>query len=80
MPPRSPCASQHHHEVVVRAHRSALGFVWGAQDNANFYSLTWKRQTRAEVQQLIDTTDLGPEMRAFHLMESWDKGERGLSR
>ena len=42
--------------------------------------VTWKRQTRAEVQQLIDTTDLGPEMRAFHLMEGWDKGERGLSR
>jgi len=23
-----------------------IGFVWGAQDNANFYSLTWKRQTQ----------------------------------
>jgi carboxypeptidase Q len=42
--------------------------------------VTWKRQTRAEVQKLIDTTDLGPEMRAFHFMESWDKGERGLPR
>jgi len=42
--------------------------------------VNWKQQTRAEVQSLIDTTDLGPEMRAFHLMESWDKGERGLPR
>jgi hypothetical protein len=38
----------------------------------------WKRQGRTEVQEIIDTTDLGKEMRAFHLMESWDKGERGL--
>jgi hypothetical protein len=38
----------------------------------------WKRQRRAEVQRIIDTTDLGKQMRAFHFMESWEKGERGL--
>jgi hypothetical protein len=37
----------------------------------------WKRQRRSEVQQLIDTTDLGKEMRVFHLMEDWEQGERG---
>jgi hypothetical protein len=37
----------------------------------------WKRQSRSEIQRLIDTTDLGKEMRVFHLMEGWEKGERG---
>ncbi len=40
--------------------------------------VTWKRQTRAEVQKLVETTDLGVEMRAFWLLESWEKGKRGL--
>lgn len=38
----------------------------------------WKRQTRADVQKLVDTTALGTEMRAFWLLQSWDKGQRGL--
>lgn len=42
--------------------------------------VTWQRQTREEVQTLIDTTDLGLQMRSFHHMESWDRGERGLPR
>ncbi len=39
--------------------------------------VTWKRQTRTEIQQLIDTTSLGAEMRSFGLMESWENGTRG---
>jgi len=38
----------------------------------------WKRHTRDDVQRLIDTTDLGDEMRSSWLLESWEKGERGL--
>jgi hypothetical protein len=37
----------------------------------------WGRQGRAEIQRLIDTTDLGGQMRAFWMMEAWESGERG---
>jgi len=37
----------------------------------------WKRQTRAEVQSLIDSTDLGAQMRSFGLWEMWQDGSRG---
>lgn len=40
----------------------------------------WKRHTREQVQKLVDTTDLGPQLRTFWLLEAWDKGERGLAR
>jgi hypothetical protein len=39
--------------------------------------VTWHRQTRQEIQALIDGTDLGDQMRAFHLLEDWEKGRRG---
>ena len=39
--------------------------------------VTWHRQTRQEIQGLIDGTDLGDQMRAFHLLEDWGKGRRG---
>jgi len=38
----------------------------------------WKRHTRADVQRLVDTTDLGEQMRSFWLLESWENGERAL--
>jgi len=40
-------------------------------------NIDWKRQTRSEIQRIIDTTDLGDRMRASWRMESWENGERG---
>jgi hypothetical protein len=37
---------------------------------------TWKRQTRAEVQKLIDTTDLGDQMKSFGVWDGWEDGSR----
>ncbi len=37
----------------------------------------WGRQTRAEIQHLVDTTGLGTDMRAFGYMEDWENGKRG---
>jgi len=39
--------------------------------------VTWKRQTRAEIQKLIDTTPLGKQMEAFGLYPGWLDGSRG---
>jgi len=38
----------------------------------------WERHTRDDVQKLVDTTPLGIQMKAFWLLDSWKKGERGL--
>ena len=37
----------------------------------------WDRQTRAEIQHLVDTTALGTDMKVFGLMKLWDSGRRG---
>ena len=37
----------------------------------------WRRQTRDEIQQLIDSTSLGGDMKTFGLWDSWVSGERG---
>jgi hypothetical protein len=37
----------------------------------------WQRQSREEIQALIDGTDLGKEMRTFNLMGDWEEGRRG---
>ncbi len=52
----------------------AAAVTWGF---ANDGGVSWRRQTRAEVQELIDSTDLGEQMRTFGLMEPWERGERG---
>lgn len=36
-----------------------------------------KRQNRAEIQSLIDNTNLAEQMRAFHYLKPWENGERG---
>jgi len=40
-------------------------------------AVTWKRQTRAEIQNLIDTTDLKRQMKMFYLYKIWLDGSRG---
>jgi hypothetical protein len=42
--------------------------------------VTWKRQTRAEIQKLIDTTDLKQQMETFNLYPGWLDGTRGRSK
>jgi hypothetical protein len=37
----------------------------------------WKRHTRTEIEDLVESTDLGAQMRTFHMYEAWKKGERG---
>jgi carboxypeptidase Q len=39
--------------------------------------VTWKRQTRDEIQRLIDSTDLRKEMETFQLYQGWLDGTRG---
>lgn len=57
-----------------------LNMVVAAAVTWSFAEMTvdWKRHTRADVQKLVETTDLGEEMRSSGLLESWEKGERGL--
>jgi len=37
----------------------------------------WQRQSRQEIQALIDATDLGEQMKTFGLWEPWISGQRG---
>lgn len=39
--------------------------------------ITYKRQTRAEVINLINTTDLGAQMKSFNVWNDWAEGKRG---
>jgi hypothetical protein len=39
--------------------------------------ITWDRQTREEVEQLIATTDLEQQMRSFNVWADWEEGSRG---
>jgi carboxypeptidase Q len=39
--------------------------------------VTWKRQTRDEIQRLIDSTELRKEMETFQLYQGWLDGTRG---
>ena len=37
----------------------------------------WQRQSREELQALIDATDLGDQMKTFGMWDTWQSGERG---
>jgi carboxypeptidase Q len=37
----------------------------------------WARQSREELTELIESTDLGQQMRTFGLWSSWESGDRG---
>jgi len=51
----------------------AAAVTWGFA-NAD---IPYRRQTRAEVQRLVDSTDLGEQMRTFGLWSAWQRGIRG---
>ena len=40
--------------------------------------LSLPRQTAAQVDSLVRSTDLGEQMKSFNVYESWEKGDRGL--
>lgn len=48
-------------------------FTYGFAD----MDVTWKRHTRAEIQKLIDTSDLKKQMETFGLVTGWLDGSRG---
>jgi hypothetical protein len=51
----------------------AAALAWGFANE----DIPWQRQSRAEIQALIDSTDLGQQMATFGLLEAWEVGERG---
>ena len=51
----------------------AAAVTWGFAT----MDVTWQRQTRDEIQQIIDATDLGDQMSTFGLMQPWETAERG---
>ncbi|HEX2164220.1 MAG TPA: M20/M25/M40 family metallo-hydrolase [Thermoanaerobaculia bacterium] len=53
----------------------AAAVAWGF---ANM-EVDWGRQGRAEIEALIESTDLERQMRSFSVWESWERGERGRS-
>jgi hypothetical protein len=63
----------------VDLHQLRLNAVIAAAVTYGFANMevTWRRQSRAEIQTLIDATDLGQQMRAFGVWESWVDGSRG---
>lgn len=41
------------------------------------HEVTWERQSRADVERLVATTDLEQQMRMFNVWEPWENGTRG---
>jgi hypothetical protein len=52
----------------------AAAVTWGFAT----LDLALPRQTAAQVDSLVRSTDLGEQMKSFNVYESWEKGERGL--
>lgn len=42
--------------------------------------VTFPRQTRAELEQLVRSTDLADQMRSFGILQAWESGARGRAR
>lgn len=52
----------------------AAAVTWGFAND----DIPWRRQSREEIQRLVDSTDLGQQMRTFWgLYAAWESGERG---
>jgi carboxypeptidase Q len=45
---------------------------------ANYDNVTWKRQTVAELENIIDTTDLKAQMISFGMWQDWVDNKRGM--
>jgi len=42
--------------------------------------VTWKRQSRADIERLMATTDLRQQMESMGMWEEWARGARGRKR
>jgi hypothetical protein len=40
-------------------------------------SVTWRRQSRAEIERLVTETDLDDQMKSFNVWGDWEAGRRG---
>jgi hypothetical protein len=54
----------------------AAAVVWGFAE----MDVDWHRQSRDEIEALIESTDLGEEMKSFGLWTAWESGRRGRAR
>ena len=60
------------HQLRLNAGIAATVTWWYA--NA---PVTWKRQTRAEIERLVTETDLDDQMKSFNVWGDWEAGRRG---
>jgi carboxypeptidase Q len=44
---------------------------------ANSDAVSWKRQSREDIDKLIQSTDLGMQMKSFNMWDDWVQGKRG---
>ena len=51
----------------------AAAMIWSFAQG----DIDWERHGREEIQRLIDTTDLGDQMRTFGMLEDWQEERRG---
>ena len=51
----------------------AAALTWGLAQG----EVTWRRQSRAEVEKLVESTSLKEQMASFGLLEAWQNGTRG---
>jgi carboxypeptidase Q len=54
----------------------AAAIVYGVANS----DVSFRRQTRAEVEQLVRSTDLADQMRSFGILQAWESGARGRAR
>jgi Iap family predicted aminopeptidase len=64
-------------KVDVRQLRINAAVVAAAVYELANMDVNWHRQSRSEIQALVDGTDLGAQMRTFNLMGAWEAGQRG---
>jgi hypothetical protein len=63
------------HQLRLNAAIAATVTWWYA--NA---PVTWKRQSRAEIERLVTETDLDDQMKSFNVWGDWEAGRRGRNR
>jgi hypothetical protein len=51
----------------------AAAVVWAFAND----DVSWQRHDRARIQELIDSTDMGVQMKTFGFMDAWNDGTRG---
>jgi hypothetical protein len=54
----------------------AAALAWGLAQG----EVAWRRQTRAEVESLVESTSLEEQMASFGFLEAWQNGTRGRRR